>query len=181
MKCLVANWLFIFSSLFAFGQKADTLVIPALPLLENRIAYTGNINKDSAISTRDLFHNAEEWYTHNYESADNTLTIDNINDGKISGTGIIHKKKKERKLDAEDIYFTIDIVSGKGGYFYKVYAIYSMDSTGKFYYSDMYNEYLYPVPKPKWSPQYKVKMLTNMNSRVQQMITQMQADLQKNK
>ena len=56
-----------------------------------------------------------------------------------------------------------------------------MDETGKFYYSDMYNEELYPLPKPKWNVAYRESMLTGMNSRVEQMITGMKADLEKDK
>jgi len=184
MKYIFLYFSLILSSFISYCQIADTSIkVPQLPLIDNRIAYTGTITIDSSVSKDQLFENAEKWYSHNFETADNTLTIDNSADGEISGTGIIHvdkkAKHKEHDIVAGDIFFTIDLISKKGGYEYKVHSIYSIDQAEKFYYSDMYNEELYPLSKPKWSKTYREYMLTDMNSRVEQMIAGMQNDLKK--
>ena len=170
--------LLLFISHTCFGQQAgNTRDIPKLPLTANKIVYTGTIQTDTAVSKAQLFHNAEEWYQHNFETADNTLTIDNIDSGTLSGTGIIHINKKDHKADPGDLFFTVDVTVAKGTITYHVYDIYSLSKDGRLYYSDMYNEALYPEQKPKWPAAYRKEMLNAMNEKVTTMIAKMLSDI----
>lgn len=150
--------------------------IPSIPVADNKIVYTAAITTAPSISTETLFGNAEQWYTTNFETADNTLTINNVNDGLLSGTGIIHGKN-DRKAEPGDVFFTIDIRIEKGKYEYNVHDLYGFDKTGKFYYSEMYTEQRYPPAKPKWPADYRQTMLTEMNNKVTAMISNMQHEI----
>jgi hypothetical protein len=163
--------------IYTSGYSQDTTKLPSFSLFENRITYSETVTLDTSFSKQQLFHNAEEWYTHHYQTADNTLTIENIDDGKISGTCIIHLSDKERHANPGDIFFTVDIICAKGSYMYKVYGIHSADKTGKFYYSDMYNEALYPPSRPKWTNSARIIALTDMNNRVSKMIENMKSEM----
>jgi len=94
------------SDLYSQQPKNDGAV-PQLPLTDHKITYTAQIKTDTLKDKSTLFNNAEYWYKKNFETADNTLTIDNINDGIVSGTGIIHAKKHDRKADPGDIFLPL--------------------------------------------------------------------------
>ena len=179
MRNLLLHLIFIYLPGNAICQPGNLSKIPAIPLTANKIVYTALVNLDTTIRKEKLFYNAEEWYRYNFQSSDNTLTIDNMDNGIISGTGIIHAGKREKEVEAKDVFFTIDISVGKGEYRYKVYGIYSFEDTAKFHYSDMYNEELYPTDKPRWPEQYRRSMLINMNDRITAMIGKLQEAMKK--
>jgi len=179
MKILLFAVLFIFSySTRVYSQKpTNDGAVPQFTLADNKIIYYAQIKTDSAVDKPTMFLKAENWYKKNLETADNTLIIDNSNDGIISGTGIVHAKKHDQKADPGDVFFTIDIHVARGMYTYTVHDIYSFDNTGKFYYSDMYNEEQYPTGKPKWPEPYRHGCLTAMNTKILGMITVLQNDM----
>jgi hypothetical protein len=157
-----------------YAQEEDLHGVPPFTLAANKIVYTGSITLDPNISKEILFYNARQWYKHNFESADNTLTTIKADSGKISGTGIIHIRRREKHAEPYDIYFTIDIIVTNGAYQYKVYDIYSFENKQKFFYSDMYKEEQYPTPKPRWPKPYREAMLNKMNDKVLGMIAGLQ-------
>jgi hypothetical protein len=177
MKYCSLSLLFLLTTIHAFCQ-ADTSRI-TLPLLANKVTYTRSVALPDPINKDILFQNAQDWYKHNYQDADNTLTIMNAANGQLSGTGIIHNNSKERKVEAGDVFFTIDIIVSNGAYQYKVYRIYSMENGAKFYYSDMYNEDEYPLSKPKWPVAYRRTMLREMNSKITNMLSTLETDMPK--
>jgi hypothetical protein len=151
--------------------------VPGLPLADNKIVYSAQIPVDSSIDRSLIFVNAEKWYKKNFQTADNTLIVDNANFGALSGTGIIHAKNPNKGTDPGDVFFTIDIHVPRGMYVYKVYDIYGFDKTGKFYYSDMYSEEQYPTDKPKWPEPYRHTMLNDMNNKIAGMIAELQKEM----
>ena len=155
---------------YSFSQANNTVSIPSLPLLANKVVYNASVVLDTGFNKEKLFDNAQQWYKANFESADNTLFIYKPDSGKLSGTGIIHAKKHENRIDPEDIFFTIDIAVQKGKWDYKIYEIYGFEKAGKFYYSDMYNEAIYPPAKSKWNAEYKITMINNMDEKIKAML-----------
>lgn len=157
-----------------FSQSTDD--IPDFQLEENKIIYSDVISAPS-LSSDALFGNAEQWYKVNFETNDNTLTTNNITDGKLSGTGIIHNNPKSQKAEPGDIFFTIDIHVEKGQYQYKVRGIYGFDRNGKFYYSDVNTEEKYPPAKPKWPETIRQSMLSNMNDKIVAMLEELKKEM----
>jgi hypothetical protein len=157
----------------------QTTPLPKLPLQANKIIYTAKITTGPSVNKERLFSNAQDWYRHNYESADNTFIINNIDQGIISGTGIIHTRKHKKGAAPGDLFFNVAILAGKGSYEYTIDSIYTLEDTTKVYYSDMYNEALYPPAKTRWPQNYKTSMLLSMDERITAMIEKLKADMLK--
>jgi len=168
------------TNLYSQNPKNDGAV-PQMTLKEHKIVYSAKISVDSSRDKATLFVNAEEWYKKNFETADNTLIIDNSGDGTVSGTGIIHTKKHDQKADPGDVFFTIDIQVVRGMYTYMVHDIYGFNKTGKFYYSDMYNEEQYPTDKPIWPGPYRHSILNDMNGKITGMIAELKREMKSQK
>ncbi len=177
MKYLIFSLLLILNfSAITYCQEQPQEKSPTFTLGDNKIIYYASIPV-ATFTKETLFANAQQWYTKNFETADNTLIINNINDGILSGTGIIHQNKRDQKAEPGDVFFTIDMRINNGLYTYTVHDLYGFDNTGKFYYSDMYNEDQYPSDKPKWQAQYRRTTLGNMNSKILVMITELQKEM----
>jgi uncharacterized protein with TBP-like fold DUF4468 len=167
MNALIWPGLLFFTTAAAFGQQqAGNRAKISIPTAGNKVEYRATVHLDPALSKETLFDNAQQWYKNNFESADNTLTIDNKEKGKISGTGILHAGTHERETYPGDVFFTIDVTVADGEYEYIIHDLYGFDKTGKFDYSDMYNEEQYPETKPRWPASYRHTMLENMNNRI---------------
>jgi hypothetical protein len=180
MRNLLLHLIFLSLPCIAICQPGDnTPKVPILPLINNKIVYAGSVSLDPSYSKRRLFDNAQQWYRHNFESNDNVLTIINIDSGMVSGPGIIHARRHEKLLNPKDIFFTIDVGMADGRYSYKVYGIHYLEDTSKFYFSDMYNEQLYPTDKPHWPEPYRRSMLINMNEQITAMIEKLQEGMKK--
>jgi hypothetical protein len=178
MRTLLSTSAFVFLSGIAPGQSVSSnSSVPTLPIIGNKIVYSEQVHLDSSWAKERLFYNAQQWYGHNFQSADNVLTIDNSNDCKISGPAIVHYAWHKKHKDERDLFFTIDIISGRGIYEYRLYDIHGFNDAGKFFYSDMYNEQLYPPKKPRWPEKYRKKMLLQMNSRVAAVIGGIRKDM----
>jgi len=170
----------LFISILAAAKSDDSLSsIPTLPLIANRIVYTDTVKLDSNYTKEKLFNNAQAWYRADFETSDNTLTINNSSDGELNGTGIIHDKQKE--IDPKDVFFTIDIVVMKGAYVYRVSGIAWMQDETRLYFTDMYNEELYPRAKNRWTNQYRHDMLINMNDKINAMLAHLKESMMKSK
>ena len=164
----------------AYSQvRYNKTKVPKLPLNGSDIAYGASVALDSSFSKELLFNNGQQWYKHNFQSADNTLNINDADAGKLSGTGIIHTGRREKETDPKDIFFTATIVVTRGGYVYRVDSIYSFQNRDKFYYSDLYSEELYTQSKPKWTKPYRQSMLIYMNTRITEMIDKLRNDMTK--
>ncbi|MCW3122044.1 MAG: hypothetical protein JWQ38_1536 [Flavipsychrobacter sp.] len=181
MKNLLLALLLITIIQPAYSQvKYNTTKAPKLPREGSNIVYTSTVTLDSTHSKETLFNNALNWYRHNFQSADNTLTVNDADAGKLSGTGIIHSKKTKKDIYPQDIFFTITIATARGNYQYRVDSIYGFEKNRvKFYYSDMYSEELYTQNKPTWTKPYRLSMLTNMNTRINEMTDKLRADMAK--
>lgn len=177
MKLLLFIGVFMLTHAASFSQENGAHAVPSFTLVDNKIVYSGSINVDPAITKETLFDNSQHWYKHNFESADNTLTVIKADSGKISGTGIIHIRHHDKHAEPYDIYFTIDVIVGKGTYQYKVYDIHSFADTVKFFYSDVYNEEQYPTPKPRWPKPNREAMLNKMNDSIEAMLEVLNVDM----
>ncbi len=156
------------------GQVAT---LPPIPLQANKIVYYDSVFLDTTYSVASLFENAQNWYTHNFESSDNRLTIDNKEAGIISGSGIANFKK--HKSDYKDLLFVVDIVVGKGYYVYKFYNLQGYDNGLKFEYSDMYHQQLYPIAKPQWPRETRENKLLNMDITIKDIISDLSVSMKK--
>lgn len=164
----------------AYSQvKYNKTKVPKLPRTGSNIVYSTSVSLDSTYSKEQLFNNGLQWYKRNFQSADNRLSINDADGGKLSGAGIIHAGKHEQEIQPQDIFFTTTITVAKGGYTYSVDSIYSFENREKFYYSDMYSEELYTQAKPKWTKPYRQSMLGYMNRRIIEMTDQLRADMAK--
>jgi len=173
MKYNCSKTFFIITALYfiCFGSDAQTsqsTILAPLPIAANKIVYYDTVFLDTTYSKTLLFDNAQTWYTHNFESSDNRLTIDNSDAGSISGSGILNFKK--HKTDYKDLLFVVDIVTGKGFYVYKFYNLFGYDNGVKFDYSDMYSEERYPGPKPEWPREIRENKLTDMDTSIKDVI-----------
>ncbi len=174
MKLLFFSSLLVVISIAdIYGKQNQKSLI--FTLINNKIVYSASVTDNAAVPKDQFFERAQNWYTKTYQTADNRLTVNNLDEGLLSGTGIIHAKGRDEKAEDGDVFFTIDIHTDNGKYEYKVHDIYTFDKTGKFYYSDMYNEEQFPPNKPKWPNTYRASMLSHMNNK----ITMMLADFQK--
>jgi hypothetical protein len=157
----------IFSFIFCYTYGQDEILsVPKLPLQANKIVYYDTVFPDITYTRQQLLENTHEWYSHTYETSDNRLTIDNNDEGLISGTGTVNFKK--HKGDYKDLLFTIDVLVGRGFYVYKIYNLYGYDNGVKFDYSDMYNEELYPTSKPRWPKEVSTYKLYNLDLSVKE-------------
>jgi len=164
---------FLASSLQATAQKI------ILPLRANKIVYSDTVVVGNNYDPSHLFNNAADWYQHNFETADNTLSVNNSTDHTISGSGIIHRKRGDDKAEQNDIYFTIDITTLPAAYAYSVYDIYSRADTDKIYYSDIYNEERFPTHKPRWTESTRHDKLTYLDARIQEMLSNLNITMKK--
>jgi hypothetical protein len=173
----ILSFIFIVFYTTIRAQTGDTVGIPHFPLTENKIVYAETIEAPSM--TKDgLMYNGEEWYRRTLQSSDNRLTILNTPTGEISGPGTLHASWFRKKRFVRDIFFTIDIIATNGKYQYRIYNIYSFEKTVRFYYSDMYQEQLYPLDKTRWTEPYRRALLNNMNDKITALIIQLKNSMQ---
>jgi hypothetical protein len=166
MRSILLSVSFLVST-FTFAQQKKTAI--ALPLTDNKIVYHDS-TATNLYPQEQVYKRALKWYKTHLQSSDNRLIVDKPETGKMSGTGVLHFANHEKTVVPADVFFTIDIIARTGSYEYRVYDIYSFERSEKFYYSDMYNEELYPMPKPKWDNGYREAMLNNMNTKITGML-----------
>src|SRR4051812_15589952 len=91
-------FLLLFLAYPSFAQQQASGNVPRLPLNGSFVEYTGTVTPELHIGKAKLFSNALKWYKYNFQSSDNTLTIDKFDSGKLSGTGIIHQRRREKQI-----------------------------------------------------------------------------------
>jgi hypothetical protein len=170
--------LLLFAAFISYArQQTKSKTTIQLPLNGSFIEYSEWVTPEPHLSKEQLFGNVLKWYKHNFQSADNTLTVDNFDSGKLSGTGIIHQRRREKQVLPGDLFFIINLTIKDGAWKYAVDSIYGFEKAVRFYYSDMYNEEMYPPPKPKWQQQYRTAMLTSMDKRIKAMINRLKNEI----
>jgi Domain of unknown function (DUF4468) with TBP-like fold len=180
MKILVLLCFLFYTLTPAHSQvKYNKTKVPKLPRTGSNIVYTASVALDPSYSKELLFNNGVQWYKRNFQSADNRLSINDADAGRLSGAGITHAGKHEKEIQPQDIFFTTTITVAKGGYAYSVDSIYSFENWVKFYYSDMYSEELYTQAKPKWTKPYRQSILGYMDKRILEMTDGLRADMAK--
>lgn len=153
--------------------------VKVLPLDGTDIVYSGHevLNYPHDIQ----FKNALDWYNINYKTVDTKLTVENKENGTVSGTGIIHFKQAVVENGPENIFFNFTIQLTSTGYDYRMYGIYSMLNGEKILYSDMYREETAPTPgvKQHWTHRYRYEVISNMDEFMQLTINQLKSCMAK--
>jgi hypothetical protein len=186
MKTLI----FILCLVSAYGCEAqgkwdDSLIgkpiwkVKPLPMEGNEIVYSGHINLNNYSKDR-LFKNALDWYNDNYKSADSRLTVENKEQGTVSGTGVIHVQS-QRDDGPGNFFFSFSVQIGSAGYSYRIYDIYSAVAGAKNNYNEMYREEQYPNAKIKerWTHKYRYEALSDMDSFITLAINLLIKDMEK--
>ena len=139
--------------------------VKPLPLENNEIVYADNISL-SGYSHDELFKNVLDWYNNNFKTADTKLSVENKEQGAISGSGVIHYGQNALENGPQNIFFTFSVQLGGAGYSYRFYDIYSMVNGEKISYRDMYREENHPTTsiKPHWTHKYRYEALSDMDS-----------------
>lgn len=169
----------------AQGTYNDSLLgkaiwkVKALPLEGSEIVYSGH--QSLSYSHDQLFKTALDWYNNNYKTVDTKLTVENKENGTISGTGIIHFKQAAVSNGPENIFFSFTIQLTSAGYDYHFFDIYSTANGEKIIYSDMYREETAPSPgvKPHWTHRYRYEVISNMDDFMQLAINQLRKSMAK--
>jgi hypothetical protein len=121
----------------AFGQK-ESLTLP-VDSATNKITYSDVVHVDSFSSKLELFSRAKEWFTKTYKSSTSVIQMEDREDGKIIGKGLLKVYMTTilgSKLESGYINYTISIYTKDGRYKYEITdfyhtGIYINSSTGK--------------------------------------------------
>lgn len=100
MKILVLLCFLFYTLTPAHSQvKYNKTKVPKLPRTGSNIVYTASVALDPSYSKELLFNNGVQWYKRNFESADNRLSINDADAGRLSGAVSYMRANMKRKFN----------------------------------------------------------------------------------